>query len=167
MNCSLIRRILRILPRVTISYLRTLRNELAESDCIPTMKSSHKQIHILRTSRNLIFWKGYKNCRTKCRVKRWLYWKIKLLFIEKPLFDLKSHALIDPPSYKPLDIKITGELTNFTIFLFAYSIKEFFNCISSVTDFNKKRARVTSGKKFHNPQVCSHKFIGNAKILIK
>ena len=25
--------------------------------------------------------------------------KIKLLFIKKPLFDLKSHALIDPPSY--------------------------------------------------------------------
>ena len=33
------------------------------------------------------------------RVKRWLYWKIKLLFIKKPLFDLKSHALNDPPSY--------------------------------------------------------------------
>ena len=31
------------------------------------------------------------------RVERWLYWKIKFLFIKKPLFDSKSHALIDPP----------------------------------------------------------------------
>ena len=33
------------------------------------------------------------------RVKSWLYWKIKLLFIKKPLFELKSHAFIDPPWY--------------------------------------------------------------------
>ena len=33
------------------------------------------------------------------RVKWWLYWKITLLFIKKPLFTLKSHALVDPPSY--------------------------------------------------------------------
>ena len=40
---------------------------LAERDFIPTMKSCHKQIHILRTTRNLIFCKGYKNWRNVAR----------------------------------------------------------------------------------------------------
>ena len=70
MNFSLIRRILRIKLRVTISCFRTLRNGLAERDFIPTMKSSHKQIHILRTSRNFIFGRDTKIGETLDEVNR-------------------------------------------------------------------------------------------------
>ena len=50
-------------------WSRTLRTGLAERDFIPTMKSSHKQRHILRTSRYLIFLEGIQNLEnrwTKC-----------------------------------------------------------------------------------------------------